>query len=121
MQLAGAEAQVEELLDIGGLAGGQGGIVLGNLVAASDAQIDAAFADEGRDVGGGQEDQRDGQVLDQRDVEAGFAAELDVTAGEEVEGCLLQTAFCIVGFASSVLGSLCLFLDYVGIAARRGL
>lgn len=68
LQLAGAEAQVEELLDVGGLAGGQGGIVLGDLVAASDTQIDAAFADEGRDVGGGQEDQRNGQVLDQRDV-----------------------------------------------------
>jgi hypothetical protein len=121
LQLAGAEAQVEELLDVGGLAGGQSGIVLGDLVAASDAQIDAAVADEGRDVGGGQEDQRDGQVLDQRDVEAGFAAELDVTAGEEVESCLLQTSFCIVGFASSVLGSLCLFLVHVGIAARRGL
>jgi hypothetical protein len=58
--------------------------VLGDLVAASDAQVDAALADEGRDVCGGQEDQRDRQVLDEGDVEAGFAAELDVTAGEEV-------------------------------------
>lgn len=121
LQLAGAETQVEDLLDVGNLAGGEGGIVLGNLVAASDAQIDAAFTDEGRDVGGRQEDQRDRQVLDQRDVEAGFTAELDVTAGEEVEGCLLQTSFCIVGFASSVLSSLCLFLVHVGIAARNGL
>jgi hypothetical protein len=121
LQLAGAEAQVEDLLDVGNLAGGEGGIVLGNLVAASDAQIDAAFTDEGRDVGGRQEDQRDRQVLDQRDVEAGFTAELDVTAGKEVEGCLLQTSFCIVGFASSVLSSLCLFLVQVGIAARNGL
>lgn len=84
--------------------------MLGDLVAASDSEIDAAFANEGRNVGGGQEDQRDGQVLDQRDVEAGFATELDVTAGEEIEGCLLQTSFCIVGFSSSVLGSLTLFL-----------
>jgi hypothetical protein len=71
--------------------------VLGDLVAASDAQVDAAFADEGRDVRGGKEDQCDRQVLDQRDVEAGFAAELDITAGEEVEGCLLQTSFYIEG------------------------
>ena len=84
--------------------------MLGDLVAAGDSEIDAAFTDEGGDVSGGQEDQRDGQVLDQRDVETGFAAELDVTAGEEVEGCLLETSFCIVGFASSVLGALSLFL-----------
>ena len=118
MQLAGAEAQVEDLLDVGGLAGGQGGIVLGDLVAAGDSQINAAFADECRDIGSGQEDQRNGQILDQCDIEAGFAAELDVTAGEEVEGCLLQTSFCIVEFAPSVLVSLCLFLVHVGIAAR---
>jgi len=38
--------------------------MLGDLVAARDAQIDASFADEGGDVGGGQEDQGDGEVLD---------------------------------------------------------
>jgi hypothetical protein len=58
--------------------------VLGDLVAAGDTKVNAALADEGWDVGGGQEDQRNGQVLDQRDVEAGFTAELDVGAGEEV-------------------------------------
>lgn len=56
--------------------------MLGDLVPACDTKINTALADEGRDVGGGQEDERDWQVLDQRDVEAGFAAELDVTAGE---------------------------------------
>ena len=31
-------------------------------------------------------------VFDQCDVKTGFAPELDVGAGEEVEGCLLETA-----------------------------
>ena len=31
-------------------------------------------------------------VLDESDVKTGFAPELDVGAGEEVEGCLLETA-----------------------------
>lgn len=66
--------------------------MLSDLVPACNAQIDAALADEGRDVGCGQEDQCDGEVLDQCDVEAGFAAELNVTAGEEVEGGLLEAA-----------------------------
>ena len=57
-------------------------VVLGDLVATRDAQVHAAFADERRDVGCGEEDQGDGQVLDEGDVEAGFAAELDVAAGE---------------------------------------
>lgn len=68
--------------------------MLSDLVTTGDTQVDTALADEGRDVSGGQEDQGDGQVLDQRNVEAGFAAELDVTAGEEVESGLLETALC---------------------------
>lgn len=35
-----------------------------DLVVARYAQVDAALAYEGRDVGGGEEDQSDGQVLD---------------------------------------------------------
>lgn len=71
--------------------------MLGDLVAARDAQIDAAFADEGRDVCGGEEDECDGQVLDQGDVEARLAAKLDVAAGEKVQGGLLETALCLWG------------------------
>ena len=55
--------------------------MLGDLVAACDSDVDAAFTDEGRDIGGGKEDEGDGEVLDESDVEAGFAAELHVTAG----------------------------------------
>lgn len=94
--------------------------MLGNLVAASNTQVDAALADEGWDVSGGQEDQSDGQVLNESDVEAGFTAELDITAGEEVESCLLQTSFCRVEFAPSVLSSLawCFRCVHVGIGTR---
>lgn len=65
-----------------------------HLVVARDAQVDAALADEGRDVGCGQEDQGDGQVLDEGYVEAALAAELDVGAFEEVEGGLEEAALC---------------------------
>jgi hypothetical protein len=69
--------------------------VLGDLVATGDTKVDTALANEGWDVGGGQEDECDGQVLDQRDVETGLAAELDVGAGEEVKGGLLEAALCV--------------------------
>lgn len=36
-------------------------------------------------------------VFDEGDVEAGGAAELDIAAGEEVEGGLLEAAFCLLG------------------------
>lgn len=76
--------------------------MLGDLVAACDADVDAAFTDEGGDVGGGEEDEGDGEVLDEGDVEAGFAAELNVAAGEEIEGCLLEAALFLLlaGFLS---------------------
>lgn len=69
--------------------------MLGDLVAAGDTKVDTALTDEGWDVGSGQEDECDGQVLDQRDVETGLAAELDVGSGEEVKGGLLQAALCL--------------------------
>lgn len=75
--------------------------MLGDLVAAGDTDINATLADESGDVGSGQEDQGNGKVLDESNVEAGFAAELDVSAGEKVEGCLLETALwfaLVIGF-----------------------
>lgn len=72
----------------------QSRIVLGDLVTAGDTDVDAALANEGWDVGGGQEDKGNREVLDEGDVEAGFATELDVRAGEEVEGSLLETTLC---------------------------
>lgn len=55
--------------------------MLSDLVPARDSDVDAALTDKGRDVCGGEEDQGDGEVLDQGDVETGFAAELNVAAG----------------------------------------
>ena len=52
--------------------------MLGHLVSAGDAQVDFALADKGRDISCRQEYQRDGQVLDERDVEARVAVELYV-------------------------------------------
>ena len=69
--------------------------MLGDLVATGDTKVDTALAHKGRDVGGRQEDQGDRKILDQGDVEAGLAAELDVAAGEEVKGGLLQAALCM--------------------------
>lgn len=66
--------------------------MLGDLIPARYTKVDSAFADECRDVGGGEKDERYGVVLDEGDVEAGFAAELYVGAGEEVEGGLLETS-----------------------------
>lgn len=95
LQLAATEAEVKDLLDTGGLAVRKSRVVLGDLIAAGNTKVDTALTNEGWDVGGGQEDEGDGQVLDQGDVEAGLAAELDVAAGEEVKGGLLEAALCL--------------------------
>lgn len=108
LELAGAEPEVEDgvaapgLLVLGGPLvahaagardGADAGVVLLDLVIARDAEVDAALADEGGDVGRGEEDEGDGEVLDEGDVEAALALELDVGAFEEVEGCLEETTF----------------------------
>lgn len=55
-----------------------------DLVEARDTKVNLALSDECGDVGGREEDESNGEVLDQRDVEAVFAAELDVGPFEEV-------------------------------------
>ena len=65
-----------------------------DLVPAGDAEVDTALADEGGDVGCREEDESNGEVLDEGDVEARVTVELDVGAGEEVEAGLLEAAFC---------------------------
>jgi hypothetical protein len=59
-------------------------VVLLDLVVAGDAQVDAALSNEGGYVGSGQEDEGDGEVLDERDVEAVLTSELDVGAFKKV-------------------------------------
>lgn len=65
-----------------------------DLVAACDTQIDAALTNEGGNIGGGQEYEREREVLDKRNVKARVAVELDVGAVEEVEADLVETALC---------------------------
>ena len=66
--------------------------MFGDLIPAGYTEVDSAFTDKGGNVGGGKEDEGYGVVLDEGDVEAGFAAELYVGAGEEVEAGLLETS-----------------------------
>ena len=114
LQLAGAEAEVHDGLAAAGLAVGRGdlagdapgprgapvaGLVLLHLVVARDAQVDLALADEGGDVRRGEEDERDGQVLDEGDVESVLPPELDVGALEQVKRRLLQPALWRGGVA----------------------
>lgn len=79
-----------------------------DLVATGDSEVDAAFADEGGDVGRGQEDEREREVLDECDVQARVAVELDIGAVEEVEADLVEAALC-----AQVLLETC-------VAAKRG-
>ena len=66
--------------------------MFGDLIPAGDTEVDSAFTDKGADVGGGEEDEGYRMVFDKGDIEAGFAAELYVGAGKEVEGGLLETS-----------------------------
>lgn len=111
LQLASAKAKIQDRLAAARLAvnwcgiarqgvgaradlGAHTGLVLLDLVVACDTQVDLALTHKGWDVGGGEEDECDGEVLDEGDVEAVLAAELYVGALEEVECSLLQAALC---------------------------
>ena len=52
--------------------------MLFDLVATGDSEVNTALADEGGDVGGREEDEREGKVLDERNVQARVPVELDV-------------------------------------------
>jgi hypothetical protein len=64
LQIALAEVEVKDLYDASRFCGRVCALVLLDLVAARDSQIDTAFTNEGGDVGGGEEDQRKRVVLD---------------------------------------------------------
>lgn len=70
--------------------------MLFDLVATGDSEVNTALADEGGDVGGREEDEREGKVLDERNVEARVAVELNVRAVEEVEADLVEAALCLL-------------------------
>ena len=63
-----------------------------NLIPTRNSQINSPLANESRNICCGKEDKSNRLVFDKSDIETGFAPELDVRAGEEVEGCLLETA-----------------------------
>ena len=69
-----------------------------NLITARYPQINPPFANKRWDICCREEDESDRLVFDEGDVEAGFAPELDVGAGEEVERCLLETALWRLGW-----------------------
>lgn len=63
-----------------------------DLITTGYTEVNSAFTYKGRDIGGGEEDEGYRVVLDEGDVEAGFAAKLYVGPGEEVKGGLLETS-----------------------------
>lgn len=98
LELAAAEAKLHHHVAAGRLllggevdraasqvvVGADTGIVLLDLIPTSDSQVDAAFANKGRDIGSGEEDEGDGEVFDKGNVETGLTSKLDIGAFEEV-------------------------------------
>lgn len=84
LQLATAELEIEELLDIT--------LRLGHLIAPSNSKVHPALTNEGRNISRRQEDKGDLEVNTQRDVEARVAVELDVTAVQKVKTLLVKTS-----------------------------
>ncbi len=70
--------------------------MLCDLVPAGYTEVDSTFTNEGRNIGGGKKDKGYRVVFDEGDVEAGFATELYIGAGKEVEGSLLETSLWIM-------------------------
>ena len=66
--------------------------MFGDLISAGYTEVDSTFTDKSRDIGGWEEDEGYGMVFDKGNVEAGFAAELYIGAGEEIESSLLETS-----------------------------
>ncbi|GAB1194090.1 hypothetical protein APSETT444_003331 [Aspergillus pseudonomiae] len=99
LQLAASETKVHDLLHARDLTVRHLRIVLSDLVTTGDTEVDATFADEGGNICGGEEDEGNGEVLHKGDIEAGFATELNVNAGKEVQGCLLEPTLCSQRYA----------------------
>lgn len=94
LQAAAAKVEVEDLLDAGRGRRRGHGLMFGDLVATSDSEVYATLSDKGGDIGGGEKDESNGKVLDEGNVEARVAVELNVGAVEEVETGLVEAALC---------------------------
>lgn len=103
LQLAASKLQIHKLYNTRSLGGRCHSLVLGDDIAASDAEIDSALADECGNVGSGEEDEGERKVLDQGNVEAVVAVELDVGAGEELNACLIEAALLRDGEQQTVV------------------
>lgn len=68
------------------------GAGLGHHVLPRDAQVDVALADEARNIGCGQKDERHGVVLHKRHIEPVGALELDVGALEQLQTLFIESA-----------------------------
>lgn len=93
LQLALAKPKVQHGHAAAGLGRGHGSLMLGDLVVACYAEVDAALADDGGDVGRGEEDERDGQAGDVGDVAAVVAAEVQGGAVQQIEDGVVEAAF----------------------------
>lgn len=105
LELAATEAEVHHHVAAAALGaltaldsrGQHAGLVLADLVPSRDSEVDAALPDKGRDIGGREEDEGNGEVLDEGEVEAVLASELDIGALEEIERGLIEASLWISG------------------------
>jgi hypothetical protein len=65
-----------------------------DLVPSGDTNVATALADKGGNIGSGEENQGDGEVLDEGDIETVLAAELDIGALEEVKCGSIEPTLC---------------------------
>lgn len=94
LELARSKSQVENLFGAGVMCWRGDGFMLFDLVKSGDSEIDLAFSDEGGYVCGREEDEGDGVILYEGDVESVVATELNVGSSEEVECGLLEASLC---------------------------
>jgi hypothetical protein len=94
LKLAATKVKVENLFDTSGFGWGLGNLILCNLIATGDTEITTTLGDEGRDIGGGQEDEGDGEVLDESNVETRVSVELNVGTVKKLDTCLVKASLC---------------------------
>lgn len=76
-----------------------------DLVPSCDAQVDTTLAHESWNIGRREEDECNWEVLDESNVEAVLAAELDVGALKKVECSGVQPTLCrLMGSAMQLRG-----------------
>lgn len=85
LQRALAKAEAQRLRDVGLH------LRLEDDVVARDAEVDVALADERGDVRRGQEDERDGVVLYEADVETVRPTELDIRSSKQCQAFFVKT------------------------------